>query len=191
MDDVLEDPFRLCVVGPIDFLIDSHAAKYVVELESRPEAFERLFGLLNDPANEQRLVDAECHGMPALTGVVRFIEGDPAIAGVLETGSAALRFRQAVGVAVKLKMARLGWVATGRKGAVRGAHYFAKAEHFAEAEFGEDENGENEGLSAYAIRAIAGLDAIAKIGDPEEQAETCDYLMKALAETRRAEGRVF
>ena len=183
------DPFRLRVVGPIDFLVDSHAAKYVVELESRPEAFERLFGLLNDPANEQRLIDAECHGMPALTGVVRFIEDDPAIARVLETGSAALRFRQAVGVAVKLKMARLGWDATGRKGAVRGAHYFAKAEHFAEAE--RDDDGENEGLSAYAIRVKAGLKAIAEIGDPEEQAETCDYLMKALAETRRAEGRVF
>lgn len=32
------------------------------------------------------------------------------------------------------------------------------------------------------------LDAI---GTPEERAETHDYLMKALAETRRSEGRVF
>ena len=42
---------------------------------------------------------------------------------------------------------------------------------------------------AEDIRAMfRELDAI---GTPEEQAETHDFLMKALAETRRSEGRVF
>jgi hypothetical protein len=47
---------------------------------------------------------------------------------VLELGSAGHRFRQAVGVAVRLKMEALGWSTTGRKAAVPGAHYFTKAE---------------------------------------------------------------
>ena len=45
-------------------------------LKVRPEAFERLLRLLNDPANEQRLVDAEALGLPALART-RAEEGRP------------------------------------------------------------------------------------------------------------------
>ena len=165
-----------------DFKRDSHAAKYVVELNCRPAAAERLFWLLNEPANEQRLVDAEMNGMPALAGVARFLEDDPVIGEVLDTDSASLRFRQAVGVAVKLKMAKLGWQTTGTKGTVRGSRHFTKAERYAQEQLDED---------ARRERAIAALERVKHMGDQQEQEDTGRYLMKALAETRRAEGRPF
>ena len=128
----------ITIVGIDDFKRDSHAAKYVIELDCRPEAAGRLFWLLNEPTNEQRLVDAEMNGMPALAGVARLLEDDPAIGEVLEADPASLRFRQAVGVAVKLKMAKLGWQTTGKMDAVRGARHFTKAERYAKERLGDD-----------------------------------------------------
>ena len=165
-----------------DFKCDSHAAKYVVELDARPQAAARLFGLLNLPANEQRMLDAELNGMPALAGVARILEGDPEIADVLGSGPVSLRFRQAVGVAVKLKMAKLGWQSTGRKGAVKGARHFTKAERYEEQQLDAD---------AYRERALAAMDAVAQMGDASEHEESGRFLMEALAATRREEGRPF
>ncbi len=164
-----------------DFSRDAHAAKYRGELRRQANAFERLFALLNDPANEQRLVDAELHGFPALCGVVRFIEADPIIARALADGSFTVRSRQTVGVAVKIKMAKLGWSATGQKGTVRGARHFAKAERFVDTSVPM-------GTSA---RALAALDDVVAIGDADERESTGRELMDALAAARRAEGRVF
>jgi hypothetical protein len=165
-----------------DFGRDPHAAKYRGELDAHPDAFERLFALLNDPANEQRLIDAEMHNLPALSGVVRFIETEPAIERVLAGGSSGFRFRQTVGVAIKLKMAKLGWRTTGRKGTVKGAKHFTKAEHYM-ADPGSE--------SDYAARASSVLHAIAEIGDDDERDQTGRELMDALAATRHAEGRPF
>lgn len=161
-----------------DFTRDPHAAKYRDQLEAHPLAFERLCALLNDPANEQRLVDAEMYGKPALAGVVRFIEDDPDIATLVESD----RFRQTVGVAVKLKMAKLGWDKTGKKGTVTGARHFAKAERYTK---------QTEVESGYAAKALAALDAVAQIGDEQERDETGRALMEALAKTRSELGRVF
>jgi len=169
-------------VGAADFSADPHAARYRGELEAHPDAFLRLFTLLNSPANEQRLVDAEMHNLPALAGVVRFIETDPSIAPVLAAGAPGFRFRQTVGVAVKLKMAKLGWRTTGRKGTVRGSRHFTKAEHYAvDPETGTD----------YAKRALSALDAVSEIGDSAERESTGQELMAALAATRHNDGRPF
>ena len=165
-----------------DFKADLHAAKFVVELDTRPQASEHLFRLLNDPANEQRLVDAEAQGMPALAGVAQLIEDDPAIATVLEAGPASLRFRQAIGMAIKLKMAKLGWRGTGTKGAVRGSCYFTKAERYAHEPLSRAEQ---------TARKLAALDAIYEMYDGYEEDDPEYDLMAALAENRRAEGRVF
>lgn len=165
-----------------DFSQDPHAAKYRGELDAHPDAFERLFALLNDPANEQRLIDAEMHDLPALAGVVRFIEADPTIERILAGGPSGFRFRQTVGVTIKLKMARLGWRTTGRKGTVKGAKHFTKAEHYV-ADPTSD--------SDYAATALASLDAVSRIGDEDERILTCRGLMGALADTRHQEGRPF
>jgi len=169
-------------IGHEHFLEDPHAAKYRDEIARRPEACARLFALLNDPANEQRLIDAQTHKLPALCGIVRFIEADPVIEHVLAEGRAGHRFRQTVGVAVKLKMSRLGWQPTGRKGTVRGAEYFRKAEHYAPGPIaGAD----------LPSRALEALEAVTAIGDDDERTTTGRALMEALAASRRAEGRAF
>ncbi len=165
-----------------DFAADTYAVKYHGEFGRHPEAFLRLLSLLNDPANEQRLLDAEMHGLPALCGVVRFIEADPILGALISRDATAVRARQTIGVAVKLKMAKLGWRGTGRKGVVKGARHFAKAEHFARNETA---------LVDASSRALAALDAVAAIGSDDEREETARMLMAALADSRRAEGRPF
>ena len=169
-------------IGAADFYADPHAAKYQGELEAHPDAFQNLFELLNLPANEQRLTDAEMHNLPALAGVVRFIEADPTIERILVSGPPGFRFRQSVGVAVKLKMAKLGWRSTGRKGAVKGASHVTKAERFAPGPAAGDD---------YAAGALAAIDAVGQIGEHSERQSTGRALMDALAATRRSEGRPF
>ena len=169
-------------LGIDDFARDPHAAKYRDELEARPDALNRLFTLLNDPANEQRLVDAEMLGLPALAGIARFVEADPVIARTLEPDQGGTRFRQTVGVAVRLKMELMGWQKTGRKGTIRGSRHFTKAERYVKESLSDQD---------HAKRALAVLEAIQQIGDDQEREETCRELMEALESTRREEGRPF
>lgn len=163
-----------------DFYRDPQDAKRRDQLEAHPDAFDRLFALLNDPANEQRLVDAEMLGLPALAGVVRLVEDDPVIARVLEAGGK--RFHQTVGVAVKLKMEKLGWQKAGRKGTVRGSRHFTKAERYTNETTPDND---------HKARALKALETVGQIGDKEERAQTGRELMEALAATRQAEGRPF
>lgn len=181
IDLELPQPFSR-ELGASDFAADAHAAKYRGEIGRRPEAWLRLFSILNDPENERRLTDAEMHGFPALCGVARFVETDPVISSTLADSGSSLRLRQAIGVAIKLKMAKLGWRPTGRKGAVRGSRYFTKAEHYA---------ADSAMYTDAATRALRALDAVAAIGSAEEREETARLLMDALAASRHAEGRPF
>lgn len=166
-----------------DFDQDMHAAKYRGDIDAHSEAFNRLFVLLNDDANEHRLTSAETHGFPALAGVVRLIEADLTIARVLEKDQEGRRFRQAVEVAVRLKMEKIGWAATGTKGIIRGSTYFIEAERFVKEPPPDGDE--------YTARALAALDAISNIGDAEEQEQTYRDIKEALAATRHAEGRPF
>jgi hypothetical protein len=174
---------RTTRLTPEDFVDDSHAAKYLGELDTRPEVARRLLAILNDPANEQRLVDAEpAHDRPALSGVVRSVDSDDVIHQVLASGSSGYRFRQTVGVAVRLKMEKPGWATSGRKGADPGAHYFTKAERYTRRrEIDLD----------HTDQALAALSSMEHMGDDDERRATGAYLIDALAATRAAEGRVF
>ncbi len=60
------------------------------------------------------------HDRPALAGVVRELESQPAIDAFLATAQPryAKRFRQAVGVLVRMVMEARGWRKTGRKGSL-------------------------------------------------------------------------
>ncbi len=169
-------------ISGADFADDPHSVKYMGELDRHSEAFHRLFELLNDPANEQRLVDAETHDLPALAGIVRFVEEEPAIRYVLSRGRSSLRFRQAVGVAVKLKMQKLGRRTTGRKGVVKSAVYFTRAERYI---------ADPDAAASSASSALEALDAVASMGDETERLQTGRELMEALAATRRSAGRPF
>ncbi len=112
------------------FSADRNNAAAFTVLSEHPVPTQRLLDLLNDPANEQRMVHAEELDRPPMAGVVHLIEGDAQILGALGSRTSGKRFRLAVAVAVKLKMFDLGWSSTGRQGPVANSKYFEKAERF-------------------------------------------------------------
>lgn len=164
------------------FFADPHARRYRDVVASYPDAFARVLAVLNDPLHQAELTAAERYGRPALSGVVRAIEADPCIAKVLAS-SASPRFRQTVGVAVRLTMEALGWSAARRKGPVR-ANYFKRAERYQPP---------SDGSRSLVRRDAAkrALTAVAQVGDEDERAETGAELLSSLAATRQAEGRPF
>ncbi|MGI8983147.1 MAG: hypothetical protein ACR2HM_01215 [Acidimicrobiales bacterium] len=165
------------------FLADPHATRYRDIVDSHPEAFARLLVILNDPHQQAQLLAAETYGRPALSGVVQAVEADECIAVSLASPASA-RFRQTVGVAVRLAMEAIGWSKTGRKGPVRGARYFRRAERY-------EPPAQVPPSMALNDRARAALRAIELVGDEEERARTATELLSALAGTRRAENRPF
>ncbi|MFP5319811.1 MAG: hypothetical protein ACLGI2_16150 [Acidimicrobiia bacterium] len=163
------------------FLADSHGARYRDVAENHPDAFAALLTILSDPTHQAGLVAAEHFGLPALSGVVQAVESDAHIVKVLRSSGSG-RFRQAVGVAVRLTMGALGWSTTGRKGPVRGAAFFKRAERYRAPE---------NAPSSPESGARGALEAVGTIGDEEERARTGSELLAALAATRRAEHRPF
>jgi hypothetical protein len=173
-------PWRLPGITLEDFLADAHATRYRDVIQNFPEAFARLLQILNDPDQQAQLMAAEAtYHHAALSGVVGVIEADERIAAALASAGGT-RFRQAVGVAVRMTMEALGWSKTGQKGPVRGARTFIRAERYAPP-----------ATPTPGARALSALDAIAHIGDEAERASTARELMAGLADARRAEGRVF
>lgn len=172
----------LLEAGPLtaaSFEGDSHAAKYLGALQSSPEAFERLLDLLNRPEVARHLTSL-APGEPALSAIVESIEGDEVIEHAVSSGPGALRFRQAVGVAVRLRMEQLGWMTTGSKGTVRRSRHFGRAERYRPR---SDASAQD--------RALAALDDLLEIGDDAERADTGAELQRMLRETRRDAGRAF
>lgn len=166
-----------------DFLVDSQGAKYSDVARTHREALARLMAMLSDPNHQAELVAAEEYGHPALSGIVRAIEADESIARSLAS-PAGNRFRQAVGVAVRIAMERLGWGKTGRKGPVRGATKFKRAERYEPPRRADTSTSPRD-------RARAALEVVELIGDEEERTQTASDIMLALAQTRRAENRPF
>lgn len=116
-----------------DMSDDRHGSTYVGELSDHPDAAAELFAILSDHDNAVRLVTASELGLSALSGIASRLEAAPAVARVLSGSPASPRFRQAVGVAVRIRMQALGWAPTGIKGVVVNARYFGKAERFTPA----------------------------------------------------------
>lgn len=172
----------IVATGPLSaatFAADTHAAKYLSTLQRSPDAFAHLLDLLNRPETARRMV-AMPAGEPALGGIVELIERDEAIERVITAGPDALRFRQAIGVAVRLRMEQLGWAPAGSKGTVRRSRHFGRAERYRPQ---TDETRQQ--------RALAALEAVATMGSDAERAETGRELQRALREARRAAGRPF
>lgn len=160
------------------FAEDRHAANYLGVLTSTPGVLERLLAILNDPGSERLMEHESSHQRPALRGVRDQIEGDPLLASAAQEP----RFRQAIGVAIRLKMELLGWTTTGLKGPVGGTT-FTRAERYVRA----DPHGD----PIYAQRALAALDRVATMGSKEEQRESWELLDSALRSTRAEQGRPY
>ncbi len=168
------------IAGRVDraaFQADTYATRFLGTIDAQPAVADHLFALLNDPDNEQRLADAAADGRPAVSGIARLLASDPVIDSALQN-RADHRLRQLIGVAVRLKMERLGWTTTGHKAKV-GSEHIGKAEVYAR------------GHDNAAARALAALDRVNGIGDQTERADTVAALVDALAESRAAEDRPF
>ena len=111
-------------IGLEDFERNEIARRFLGAPNAYPEARDRVFDLLNNPVNERRLVHESESQSPAFQGIVHTFEEDPDILSVLETGEEGHRFRQAVGIAVWLKMPMLGWHSTGISRPLKGTLYF-------------------------------------------------------------------
>lgn len=164
------------------FRDDPHAAKYVRVLDAHANAFERLLDLLNDPSAVPLLEHESARGNAALRGIVGRIEADDTLAAAATDKIDGPRFRQAIGVAIRLKMALLGWSTSGRKGPV-GGKVFTRAEKYV-----RPASLPSEGTSSSALAA---LDRVAAIGSDEERRSTGTRLDAALRATRSEQGRPF
>lgn len=104
-----------------DFVNDRQGRAFADVWNDGDQPFDELLEFLNDENRQRRMEEAEMHhDRPALAGVVRELESQPAIDRFLATAHPrrTKRFRQAVGVLVRIIMEGRGWRKTGRKGSL-------------------------------------------------------------------------
>lgn len=103
------------------FLEDRQGKTFSDVVNDEQQPFDAVLTFFQDESRQQRMEDSELHHDRApLAGVVRELESQPEIDRFL--GSAQIRrntrFRQAIGVLVRMIMEQRGWKKTGRKGSL-------------------------------------------------------------------------
>ena len=103
------------------FLADRQGKTFRDVLEDPKQPFDEVLEFFQDAGRQRRMEESELHHDRApLAGVVRELEAVPEIDRFL--GRAKIRrntrFRQAIGVLVRLIMEARGWTTTGRKGSL-------------------------------------------------------------------------
>ena len=118
------------------FTLDTQGRRYSDVMNNPKAPTGIMLEFFDDPDRQRRMIEAELHhDRPALAGVLKEFEELPAISKFFTTHKPqqTLRFRQAVGVAVRIVMVeRLGWKTTGLKGSVA-AKWFSRPERYAKA----------------------------------------------------------
>jgi hypothetical protein len=105
----------------IEFLKDRQGRTFADVLDDPQQPFDEALEFFSDGDRQRRMEEAEIHhDRPALAGVVRELESQTAIDRFLanEASVRSKRFRQAVGVVVRIVMERRGWRKTGKKGSL-------------------------------------------------------------------------
>jgi hypothetical protein len=90
-------------------------------LDDSEQPFDHVLAFFCDPVRQRRMEDSEIHhDRPALAGVVRELESEPAVDRFLASRDPrrAKRLRQAIGVVVRIVMEQRGWKKTGKKGSL-------------------------------------------------------------------------
>ena len=103
------------------FSADDQGRRFSDVVDDPDAPLNEVLSLLAQPAVQQRLEDAEIHhDRPALAGIVRELEHLPTVDRFFQNhdGNYTRRFRQAVGVAIRIVMEGRGWRKTGRKGSL-------------------------------------------------------------------------
>ena len=119
-----------------EFCEDPQGRTYTDVTGASGRAFRNVLSILSRQENIQRMCDSEViHNRPALAGVAVLLEAEADIRRALAGAnvSQANRFRQAVGVAVRIIMEQNGWTKKGLKGSVGVGECFNKAERYAQA----------------------------------------------------------
>lgn len=101
------------------FAEDKQGRRYadVVKLD----LFQSILTFFDDPDRQRRMAESELHhDRPALAGVVRELEHREDLNEFFATnsGHVTTRFRQAIGLVVRIIMENKGWQRTGRKGSL-------------------------------------------------------------------------
>ena len=101
------------------FAEDKQGRRYADVLKL--DLFQSILTFLDDPDRQRRMVESELHhDRPALAGVVRELEDreDLNVFFATNPGHVTTRFRQAIGLVVRIIMENNGWRKTGRKGSL-------------------------------------------------------------------------
>src|SRR6516162_1840140 len=103
------------------FAQDHQGRRFADVLADTRISFQSILAFFDEPDPQRRMIESELHhDRPALAGVVRELEARPDVHQFFLTndGHTTMRFRQAVGVAVRILMESHGWRTTGRKGSL-------------------------------------------------------------------------
>ena len=104
-----------------DYLEDAQGRTFADVINDPKQPFDKVLEFFNDADHQRRMEESELHhDRSPLAGVVRELESHPAINQFLASAQTRrnARFRQAIGVLVRMIMERRGWQKTGRKGSL-------------------------------------------------------------------------
>lgn len=104
-----------------EFLADRQGKTFADVVNDASQPFAAVLEFFNDGDRQRRMEESETHHDRApLAGVVRELESLPAVDAFLAGAQVKrnARFRQAIGVLVRMIMERRGWKKTGRKGSL-------------------------------------------------------------------------
>jgi hypothetical protein len=104
-----------------DFLTDRQGRTFADVVNGAEQPFAEALKFFNDAARQRRMEESELHHDRApLAGVVRELESLPAINRFLGRihPRRSQRFRQAIGVLIRIIMEKRGWKKTGKKGSL-------------------------------------------------------------------------
>ena len=103
------------------FLADKQGRTFADVTNDPERPFEPVLGFFSDEDRQRRMEESEIHhDRPALAGVVRELESHQDVERFLKElhHQKSKRFRQAVGLVVRMIMEARGWKKTGRKGSL-------------------------------------------------------------------------
>lgn len=104
-----------------DFLSDNQGRRFKDVVDDSRIDFRRIIQFFNQPDIAKRMEDSEVnHKRPALAGVIVELEKIEEVDNFFKSydSHTTIRFRQAIGVLVKLHMLQLGWTTTNIKGSL-------------------------------------------------------------------------
>lgn len=104
-----------------DFLEDRQGKTFADVVNDSQHPFGKVLEFFDDANRQRRMEESELHhDRSPLAGVVRELEAHPDVDRFLACAHVRrnTRFRQAIGVLVRMIMERRGWKKTGRKGSL-------------------------------------------------------------------------